>query len=371
MGNSNWYELSDNSKVLSPSLLVYPQRIQQNAELMLHIAKKPERLRPHIKTHKMVEIIQLQLELGISKFKCATLPEAEILAKAGAKDVLLAMQPVSVQLEKFTELMVKYPRTDFSTLVDSMVSRNAFEEVALAKDIRIALWLDINNGMNRTGIIPGEEAKNLYISLKNCPSLDVKGFHVYDGHIHDSDPILRARNCDQDYQAVLNLQKELELQGHAIPVIIAGGTPTFPIHEKRKNVELSPGTPLLWDEGYGRNYTDLAFLPAAVLLTRIISKPDKNLLCFDLGHKSVASEMALPRVKFLGNHDFLQVSQSEEHLVVKCRNSHLYNLGQALYAIPVHICPTVSKYPEALTVENHVITGTWTVAARDHTLNEN
>lgn len=370
MGDLNWYELTDTSRVISPSLLVYPERIQQNAALMLHIAKNPKRLRPHIKTHKMLEIIQLQLKLGINKFKCATLAEAELLAMAGAADVLLAMQPVSVQLEKFIDLMVSYPKTSFSTLVDSMATRNIFEEVALAKDMVISLWLDINNGMNRTGIIPGEEAKNLYKSIEKSPLLELKGLHVYDGHIHDSDPQLRARHCDQDYKAVLSLKKDLEFEGLTIPAIIAGGTPTFPIHEKRKDVELSPGTPLLWDEGYGRNYKDLAFLPAAVLLTRIISKPDKHLLCFDLGHKSVASEMNLPRVKFLGDHDFEQISQSEEHLVVKCMNSESYSLGQTLYAIPIHICPTVSKYPEALTVENHVITGTWAVAARDHTLNK-
>ncbi len=368
MEDFNWYELIDSSKVISPSLLVYPERIQQNAALMLRIAKKPERLRPHIKTHKMLEIIQLQLKLGIYKFKCSTLAEAQLLAIAGAKDILLAMQPVSIQIEIFVELMGTFPETKFSTLVDSEESKKNLKEVALAKDIVFALWLDINNGMNRTGIVPGEEAKKLYKSIKNDPFLDAKGLHVYDGHIHDSDPIQRAIVCEKDFAAVSNLKTELELEGYTIPVIIAGGTPTFPIHEKRENVELSPGTPLLWDEGYARNYTDLTFLRAAVLLTRIVSKPGKNLLCLDLGHKSVASEMSLPRVEFLGDHDFEQISQSEEHLVVKCMNSELYHLGQTLYATPIHICPTVSKYPEALTVENHEITGTWAVAARDHTL---
>ena len=100
----HWYELKDSSEAESPSLLVYPDRIQYNAELMCQIAKDSSRLRPHIKTHKMAEIIKIQLGLGISKFKCATLSEAALLGMCGAKDILLAMQPVGIQIKKFLNL---------------------------------------------------------------------------------------------------------------------------------------------------------------------------------------------------------------------------------------------------------------------------
>ena len=366
MGDSRWYELSEKSQVSSPALLVDPKRIQYNAELMLKLAKDKDRLRPHIKTHKMAEIIKIQLNLGISKFKCATLAEAKLLAETDAPDVLLAMQPVAVHLNNYVDLIEKYPKTKFSTLIDNKQTLLDFKKGAMAKNLSLALWLDINNGMNRTGIQPGKEAEELYISIDQEPLLDLKGLHVYDGHIHTSDPIQRAIECDTDFESVNALKKSLESAGYAVPTIVAGGSPTFTIHSKRKEVELSPGTPLLWDEGYGSNYKDLEFLHAAVLVTRIISKPGKDLLCFDLGHKSVASEMKLPRVRFLGNHDFEQISQSEEHLVVKCEKSEAYKIGEICYAIPVHICPTVSKYPEVLTVENHKISGSWKVSARDH-----
>ncbi len=366
MGDYHWYQLSDSSKVSSPALLVYPERVQYNAELMVRMAKDPSRLRPHIKTHKMAEIIQLQLQLGIQKFKCATLAEAELLAETAAPDVLLAMQPVSIHLKNFIHLIENYPNTKFSTLIDNQQTLVVFKETALDNNLVIDVWLDINNGMDRTGIKPGKKAEDLYKMAYKEPLLNLKGLHVYDGHIHTADPLERAIECDNDYKSVHELKTTLEMQGYPVPTIIAGGTPTFPIHKKRKDVELSPGTPLLWDEGYGSNYKDLKFLPAATLLTRIISKPGKNLLCFDLGHKSVASEMKLPRVKFLGNHDFKQVSHSEEHLVVKCKTSDSYSIGDSCYALPIHICPTVAKYPKVLTVENQKITGFWKVAARDH-----
>ena len=369
MKADHWYELSDHSEVLSPALLVYPKRVMYNAELMVKIAKGPERLRPHIKTHKMGDIIKLQKQLGINKFKCATLAEAKLLAENGASDVLLAMQPVAVQLERYLELSKQYPDIKFSTLFDNEKSLTAFRDAASRQSTMLDIWLDLNNGMNRTGIKPGKEAAALYKQADHEPLLNVKGLHVYDGHIHNSDYSERTEICNKAYAPIQELKINLELLGHKPPLIIAGGTPTFPVHEKRKDVELSPGTPLLWDEGYGHQYKDLNFVPAAVLLTRIISKPEKNLLCFDLGHKSVASEMPLPRVKFLGNHQFEQISQSEEHLVVRCNNSDQYSIGHTCYAVPIHICPTVAKYGKALTVEGQKVTGFWEVSARDHDLN--
>jgi len=361
-----WFELEESRNAPSPSLLVYPERIQHNAELMVTIAKGPQRLRPHIKTHKMAEVIQIQMDLGIDKFKCATLSEAELLAKTGASDVLLAMQPVFLELKKLLDLILTYPKTSFSTLIDNHDSLEEMKKVVSDRNMILGLWLDVNNGMNRTGVKPGKEAEKLYKSLSSMKEFDVKGLHVYDGHIHNADPMERREVCDEAFSSVEQLEKKLIEAGCKVPVIIAGGTPTFPVHARRDQVELSPGTPLLWDAGYARNYTDLNFQNAAVLHTKIISKPDENLLCFDLGHKSVASEMKLPRVRFLGDHNFEQISQSEEHLVVKCLESHRYKVGDSCYALPIHICPTVSKYPHVLTVRDHKISGSWCVAARDH-----
>jgi len=371
MQELNWYELKNDEGTISPALLVYPERVEKNIVHMIHTAGQTERLRPHIKTHKMREVIELQMMMGIDKFKCATLAEAELLAITGAEDVLLAIQPVAAQLNKYLEMILKYPRTAFSTLVDNPKSLDQMTSGAREHSISLSLWVDINNGMNRTGITPGEEAKRLVLDICKNPSLILKGLHVYDGHIRTSDPVERARDCENDFKPVEEFINDLKTEGLHPPKLIAGGTPTFPVHAQRKGVELSPGTPLLWDAGYASHFRDLKFLNAAVLLTRIISKPARNMLCFDLGHKSVASEMGFPRVVFLGDHQFEQISHSEEHLVVKCKNGDDYTVGQTFYAIPVHICPTVSKYAEALTVQNHEISGSWTVAARDHLLINN
>lgn len=366
MTESNWYELNDTSNVKSPSLLVYPDRIEYNAHLMCDLSGDKNRLRPHIKTHKTAEIVDLQQKLGIHKFKCATNREAELLAKCGAADILLAMQPVATEIDSFFKLQSDYPEIKFSTVFDNWETLGELSVRSQKESSGISLWMDINNGMNRTGIIPGKEAESLYKRASEESSIDLKGIHVYDGHIHNENLAERTAQCNADFEAVEILIKNLESSGYPVPFVVAGGTPTFPIHKEREDVELSPGTPLLWDEGYAKKYEDLEFKHAAVLLTRVISKPEKNLICLDLGHKSVASEMPLPRVHFLGDHNLIQVSQSEEHLVVKCLDSDQYPIGSELYAVPMHICPTVTKYKALTTVVNHKKTGEWTIGARDH-----
>jgi len=366
MEKENWYSLKSPEGVVSPSLLVYPERIEKNIETMLQIAGGAAFLRPHIKTHKIAEIIQMQLKYGIEKFKCATIAEAELLASTGAKDVLLAIQPVGPNILRFFDLMRTYPQVHFSTIVDNNKVINEIASVAASRETVVSLWLDLNNGMHRTGILPGAEALELYKLMTSNPRVMVEGLHVYDGHIRDSDIKIRTQNCNRAFEAVRTLKSEIERLGMQVKTISAGGTPCFPIHAKRSKVELSPGTSLLWDDQYRRLFPDLKFISAAVLITRIISKPQPGYLCLDLGHKSVAPEMPLPRVHFLAGVDFEQVGQSEEHLVVTTKASEKYELGDILYAIPAHICPTVAKYHEVTTIIDRMPSEVWKVAARNN-----
>lgn len=361
-----WFEIEQVEDMVSPALLVYPDRIKSNIEKMIAMAGGVKRLRPHVKTHKMAEIITLQMNLGIHKFKCATIAEAELLAKCGAQDVLLAMQPVGVHVSRLFELITIYQETRFSTLVDNVKSMIDMAAHAERRKQAIAVWLDINNGMDRTGICLGEKAKALYRTMAANPHISIQGLHVYDGHIHESDARLRKAKCNHDFEPVLQFIGDLAADGIEVHTTVAGGTPTFPIHLERENIEVSPGTPLLWDDGYANLFPDLKFQFAATLLTRVVSKPGPELICLDLGHKSVASEMSMPRVKLLDERHSEQISQSEEHLVVWVEDEEKYEIGEVIYALPVHICPTVSKYEHVLTVLDGDVTGMWKVAARDH-----
>ncbi len=365
MSENTWYALKDASEVNSPSLLVYPERIEENIRTMVSIAGSVSNLRPHIKTHKMAEIVKMQQRHGIQKFKCATIAEAELLGQCGAKDILLAMQPVGANINRFFSLMEVFSESRFSTLVDNELTLSQFAQKASEANKIAALYLDINSGMNRTGCTPDDRAVSLYSSMENNPNITARGFHAYDGHIHNSDLQERTTVCDEAFQKVLDLKAAVKKNGIIVPDIIAGGSPSFPIHGKRTGVDASPGTTLLWDARYAELFPDMPFLHAAVLFIRIISKPSENILCFDLGHKSVACEMSFPRIKIIGLEDSQQIGQSEEHLVVQTQRAHEFEVGASFYAIPVHICPTVAKYEEVLTVSDGEVTGAWKVAARN------
>lgn len=368
MSEENWFQLKNTEALISPSLLVYPDRIKHNIETMVAMAGGTDNLRPHVKTHKCAEIITMQLEQGITKFKCATIAEAELLATSNAPDVLLAMQPVGANMDRFVTLIKKFPEVRFSTLVDNLNIVDLLGNLADNNQLKISLYIDLNVGMNRTGIAPNQDAFNLYKSISEHSFLNIEGLHVYDGHFRNTDPKIREKDCDAAFKTVLGLKDKITNVGLPNPIIIAGGSPSFPFHCKRKNVIASPGTTLLWDAGYGGLFPEMNFLPAAVLLTRIISKPKAGILCFDLGHKSIAPEMDFPRVKFLTLDHGRQISQSEEHLVVEYDDLKVLEVGDEHYAIPRHICPTVAKYEYLQVVENRYITDAWKVAARNQKL---
>lgn len=334
---------------------------------MVEVAGDTERLRPHIKTHKLPQIVDMQMESGIKKFKCATIAEAEMLAAQKAPDILLAMQPVGPNIDRLIALTKKFTTSKFSCLVDNMEMAEIFLEKAKAAKITLPVWIDINNGMNRTGILPGEEAINLYKFVHDSTNLRILGLHVYDGHIRISDFAERKKKCDHDFQLVLDMVSDMEKEGLSKPKIIAGGTPTFPIHAQRKDVDLSPGTILLWDEGYGGMFPDMDFLYSAVLLSRIVSKPSKNTICLDLGHKAIASEMTAPRILFLNLEHSEMFMHSEEHMALKVDNTD-YHVGDIIYGVPRHICPTVDRYDSVFVVEDHHVVDEWQVVSRKRKL---
>jgi len=368
MNNQAWYDITNVDEVISPSLLIYPDRVEENIRRMITLAGSPARLRPHIKTHKLPEIVRMQLAQGITRFKCATLAEAEMAADAGAADVLLAYQPVGPNVERFVQLVKKFSGTKFSALVDNAFSLRAISASFAKAGVVADILLDIDCGMHRSGIEAGPEAFALYPLLCELPAVKAGGLHVYDGHISDTDVAAREQNCSTAFVPINAMRDELRRAGIPVPRIVAGGTPTFPIHAKNADVECSPGTCVLWDWGYSHELSDMDFLHAALVLTRVVSKPGGNRLCLDLGHKSIASEKPQPRVQFLSLPDAQAISHSEEHLVIESARAQEIEVGACLYGVPRHVCPTVALYSEAVVVRDGRACERWKVTARERRL---
>ncbi len=353
-----WYAVGNVNDLISPALLVYPDRIRENIRSMIAIAGSADRLRPHVKTYKCAGIIGMQLEAGISRFKCATLPEAALAARCGAKDILLAYPLVGPVKEGWLRLRSEFPDVSFSFLVDHPDQLREWRSLG-HKNLNV--YIDLDVGMHRTGI-SCEKAASLYQDLTNGDTFVFRGWHVYDGHLQHEATEERSAAAEQAFAPVLELMAALSLPDHT--EIVCGGSISFPLHAGHQNRILSPGTTLLWDHGYGSRFPDLPFDIAAVLVTRVVSKPGDDRLCLDLGHKAVASEMKAPCVFFPDLPDAVIEKHSEEHLVVASPGAGKWNIGDVLYGFPYHICPTVALHEEVGVVQDGRLEGFWTIEAR-------
>jgi len=363
-----WWEINNLKEVDTPALVIYPDRVKENISLLKSMVDHVERLRPHVKTNKSPQACSMMLEAGIQKFKCATIAEAEMLGSIGAPDVILAYQPTGPKAGRLAQLIKKFPKTHYSCLIDDEACAKAISSTMEAEGIQLNVWVDLNVGMNRTGA-DSEKAFSLFTTFQQSKGLRPIGIHAYDGHLRDADLELRKKKCDDSFSLVEKLVAKIKEHTGQSALIVAGGSPTFPIHSKRKDVECSPGTFIYWDTGYGNLLKEQPFLHAAIVLTRVISKPAEGLLCLDLGHKSIASENPLEkRVTFLNGPELLPISQSEEHLVVQTDRRNSYEVGHVFYGVPYHVCPTVALYDSAWVVKDQVASRKWENPARNRSL---
>jgi D-serine deaminase-like pyridoxal phosphate-dependent protein len=358
-----WYTINNVDQLDTPALAVYPERIKENIRILKEFVPDVNRLRPHVKTNKCAEVCQLMMDEGIYKFKCATIAEAEMLAGLKAQDVLLAYQPVGPKVNRLIDLVIKFPSTQFSCLVDDKQAASALSSYAVEKGIALPVYIDLNVGMNRTGIL-AEEAIRLYAHCAHLDGIEIIGIHAYDGHLRDTDLQIRKEKCDADFSKAEWLQKQIHSQYGKSLVIIAGGTPSFTIHAKREHVECSPGTFIFWDKGYQQILLEQPFVFAAIIVTRVISIPTPDIVTTDLGHKAIASESPIAnRVYFLNEVGVEPIGHSEEHLVLKKAN-HGLNVGDVLYGVPHHICPTVALHETLAVIESNTYTQNWNVVSR-------
>ncbi|MEO0339683.1 MAG: D-TA family PLP-dependent enzyme [Bacteroidota bacterium] len=353
-----WYRIQNTTELLTPCLLFYPARIQQNIERMIAMAGQVERLRPHVKTYKCKEVVEMQVAAGIHKFKCATLAEAEMLASVGGLDVLIAYPLVGAAQQGFLNLKAQYPSTNFSVLVDHRDQVAQWGSRLGASDI-LSVYIDVNVGMNRTGLEPD---RVLELCQMLSASLSLKGLHIYDGHIHQNGLTDREQAVQKAFQPIAEIASTLKESGEL--ELVCGGSISFPIHAQYPDRGLSPGTTLLWDRGYQQQFPDLPFSIAAAVATQVVSKPRTNHICLDLGYKAVAAEMKTMPVHFPQLPNAKLITHSEEHLVIESSLADKYGIGDILYALPWHICPTVAMYDKAIIIEQGKIFDAWQITAR-------
>ncbi len=365
------YRIADTREILTPALVVFRELVQANLEQMISIAGRAARLRPHCKTHKIPQITRMELAGGIAKHKCATFAEAEMLAQCGVGDILLSYNLVGPNIARAVEFLRKYPQSGLMVQADHSEPISALGAAMHAAGLSIGVLLDLDVGQHRTGVPVGPQARALYQMLATTPGIRAGGLHVYDGHQHQKSREERAAAVNREWQPVVAFRDALIAEGWPVPRVVCGGTGSFPIYAEKTDpaIELSPGTCVFHDAGYTEHFPDLVFTPAAVLLTRVISRPASDRVTLDLGYKAVASDPpAGKRLVFPDLPDAEQVLQNEEHLVLRTQRAGEFQPGDELYALPWHICPSTALHQQVYVISEGKVVDRWDVVARDRRL---
>ncbi|MCA9192425.1 MAG: alanine racemase [Planctomycetales bacterium] len=366
------YRLSSTEHVLTPCLLGYPDIIKHNIQEAIRIARSAQRLRPHVKTHKSSRIIGLMKDLGVTKHKCATLAEAHMLALAKASDVLIAYPLVGPATDHAVRLIESFPDTKFYLVVDNTTTAKVLSQAMnerLPKTIEVLI--DVDTGMHRTGA-PVTQVAELLDLLTHLQGLVPSGFHIYDGQNHQPSLEERESAVGKILADLRPLADQFKASCADNCLMVCGGTPTFPVFAQVCDelsdctIELSPGTFVLNDFNYGRDYRDMdCFQPAALMLSRVISIGSNQHYTIDLGYKAVASDPpARSRCHFVNIHAE-EVQHSEEHLVIRVLDNTVLELGDLVYVQPAHICPTVALHCEMQIVIDGQVNESWPIDARD------
>jgi D-serine deaminase-like pyridoxal phosphate-dependent protein len=364
--NADAYRLQNAEGIPSPALIFYKEIIQKNIQSAIKTAGGADRLWPHMKTHKCREIIKMQMEQGISRFKCATIAEAEMTAQCNPDAVLLAYPLVGPNIGRFLALTEKYPGVAFYAIGDDLNQLTLLSQAALAQDTQVSVLLDVNLGMNRTGA-SYDQADALYRKVAALEGLVLKGLHCYDGQRSEAYDI-RVQKVEESLQPIHALVDGWRRDGLDADILVMGGTPSFPCHAAYEDVYLSPGTLIVMDAGYQKKYPELDYMPGAAVMTRVVSHPGDGIFTIDLGYKGISADPAGSRGVLLGAPDAEVLFQSEEHWTWQMKPGHEGErppIGSVLYVLPTHICPTVALYAFALVAQSGRITGKWEIAGRD------
>lgn len=363
------FNVSGSEDVLTPALLVYPQTVAANIECTVALlGGDASRWRVHIKTAKLGYTLRLMIERGIRNFKCATTLELLVACECGADDVLVAYPTVGANARRVREIAQQFPQVRVSVLAENE------EQIQQWRGSRIGIFLDINPGMNRTGVEQTHASEIVALASGIAAAgLEFRGLHYYDGHYGGIAEPERSKAAHNGYDRLMNVIGEIERSGIRVPEVITAGTPTFPCSLSYAGFRsagfihrISPGTVVYGDATslalFPKEY---GYQPAVLVLSRVISRPSAGIATCDAGHKSVSADAGVPTCVVVGHLELTPRSPSEEHLpMAVAEGASGPNVGDLLYLMPRHVCPTVNNFDCALLVRDGAIDAVEKVSAR-------
>jgi len=346
----------------TPALLIDIEAMERNLQRMAGFAAEAGiNVRPHIKTHKCPTLAKRQIAAGAKGLTCAKLGEAEVMARAGIRDLLIANQVVGrVKIARLVELA---KGSDVIVAVDSVGNAREISDVAQREGLRVNVVIEVDTGMARCGRAPGEDTLRFARRVLALPGLRFRGLLGYEGHAVMLQP--REKRVEVAHAAARKLVATAQLlrdNDIEVEIVSAGGTGTYDITSRVAGItEIEPGSYLLMDGRYAQ--LDLGFEHALSLLALVISRPTPDRSVIDAGKKSLTEEFGLPKVKGMEGVELVGLSEEHGKLALADPTCPLAP-GDRIELIPSHGCTTINLHDEFFAVRDGKLEAVWPIEAR-------
>ncbi len=360
------YELANPDALQTPCLLAFPAIIRRNVDRMAALLGGLGRLRPHIKTHKCKQVVQLLMDRGIDKCKCASVDEVRLLIDCGVRDIQLAYPLVGPSTLRLAGLAAEHRDVDILVTVDDAGAAGALNDACRQHGCTVGVLIDLDVGLHRTGIAPGPGADALAREVAGMSHLRLRGLHAYDGQIRERDVDARRPLVEAAMAEPLEMKRRLAAEGlcDGPPVLSTSGTLSFIVAKDIDGIdELTPGTWVFWDATYDE-IDGSRFEYAALVASRVVSRPTANRLTLDAGSKGISrdipgSPVVIDRPGLVLGH------ANEEHQPCEWQgDGPPPAIGEVVLLAPRHICTTVYLYSQFHVVEGGEVVDRWPIACR-------
>lgn len=351
----------DKCDIDTPALVIELPAMEDNIAKMADFARAQRiGLRPYIKTHKSTDLAQKQMAAGAIGIGCATVEEAEVMAAAGIKDILIGNQVIGPA--KIARLIRLARDTRIMVAVDDYCNVDVISTAAQAAAVEIRILVEVDIGAHRCGVTPGENALKLarYIT---AAGLEFRGFMGYESHLQLIDNTAeRASQVTEQVGKLIDTAQAAKSAGLRAEIVSAAGTLTYKETGRLAGItEIQPGTYIFLDNRYYAKQKD--FKRALTILTTVISHPVDNYIVVDAGSKALSQDGGMPEVKDLPSAKLTRMW--EEHGKIELvESTPELKVGDKIEIFPSHVCTTVNLYGKFYAVRNNRVEAIWEISTR-------
>lgn len=355
----------------TPTLLLDIDKLEKNINDIIDFSKKHNvHYRPHIKTHKCVEIAKRQLNAGAVGLTVATVGEAEVLLDSGVESILIAYPIFSES--KLSRVLALLEKTSIIVTVDSIEQADVVHQFFTKYERTLPVWIKVNSGLNRCGVEPKEQVLQLAQHIKTLSALDLTGIFTHAGHSYAATTEKEIHDIAKyEAESIVASAELCEENGIEIPHRSIGSTPTYKIAGAVEGItEIRPGNAVFYDiiqVGLGAATIE----QCALTVCTSVGSIKKGRIIIDAGAKTLNLDRGAHGNENVQGHGYIKEHPeliierlSEEHGIIETTHPETVSLGELLTIIPNHACTVANLFDTYTVHRNGKVIDHWKIDAR-------